>query len=357
VAHAGRLGDALERSGSPRFATTPLVASRALATELGCSAPVWVKDETANVAGSHKARHLASILLYLLATESTLGRRRERLAIASCGNAALAAATLAAAVDWPLTVFVPTWMDDGFGRELDRLGVDVVRCARRDDDPPGDPTLHRFRAAVADGAIPFTVQGPENALCLDGGRTLGWEIGEQLLADDGAAAQQGQPPAARDPQPTRAFVQVGGGALATCVGLGLRRTHPHLRIDPVQAAGCAPFARAMHRVGATASPADLAARWGEVMEPWPNPQSIADGILDDETYDWLGVATAMLGARPGTPIVVPEPLFAPAVEHCRAAGFDPSPTGAAGVAGVLAACADGTLVDDTVLVVLSGVAR
>ena len=98
------------------------------------------------------------------------------------------------------------------------------------------------------------------------------------------------------------------------------------------------------------------------MEPWSDPHSLADGILDDETYDWLGVAAAMLGARRGSPVVVPEPLFAAAVERCRAAGFDPSPTGAAGVAGVLAALAGGELTDDDltgdrVLVVLSGVAR
>ena len=249
VARAAQLGDALERSGSPRFAVTPLVASTALAAELGCAAPVWVKDETAAVAGSHKARHLASILLYLLATESTLGRRRERLAIASCGNAALAAATLASAVDWPLTVFVPTWMDDAFGRLLDRLGADVVRCERRDGDPPGDPTLHRFRAAVASGAVPFTVQGPENALCLDGGRTLGWEIGEQLLG----GLPTGGDSTARERPPRRAFVQVGGGALGTCLGMGLHRTHPDLRIDPVQAAGCAPFATRHAARGCVAS--------------------------------------------------------------------------------------------------------
>ena len=34
---------------------------------------------------------------------------RPPLAISSCGNAALAAAKLAAAVTWPLEVYVPTW--------------------------------------------------------------------------------------------------------------------------------------------------------------------------------------------------------------------------------------------------------
>jgi threonine synthase len=60
------------------------------------------------VGGSQKARHLFTILLHLLAAER-LGQLPERppLAIASCGNAALAAATLAAAADWPIDVYVP----------------------------------------------------------------------------------------------------------------------------------------------------------------------------------------------------------------------------------------------------------
>jgi hypothetical protein len=72
--------------------------------------------------------------------------------------------------------------------------------------------VHRFREAVAAGALPFAVQGPENALCLDGGRTIGWEI----LAD---AARQG---IALD----RVFVQVGGGAFASSVGTALMGADP-----------------------------------------------------------------------------------------------------------------------------------
>ena len=52
-----------------------------------------------------------TILLHLRAAE-LLGLAdgpRRPLAIASCGNAAIAAATLAARADWPLEVFVPDW--------------------------------------------------------------------------------------------------------------------------------------------------------------------------------------------------------------------------------------------------------
>ncbi len=102
----------------------------------------------------------------------------------------------------------------------------------------------------------------------------------------------------------RIFVQVGGGAFAACVGA----THPARRFHAVQAEGCAPLARAWGRAldAGTVGSTDLAApRWGELMTPWPDPHSLADGILDDETYDWLGVFDA-IGASGDAPIVAAE---------------------------------------------------
>ena len=69
----------------------------------------------------------------------------------------------------------------------------ITTCERRADDPPGDPTVLRFREAVDAGALPFTVQGPENALCLDGGRTIGWEMARSRLRP----AQSGARPRVR----------------------------------------------------------------------------------------------------------------------------------------------------------------
>ena len=47
------------------FAATPFGRSEELSDRLGFSADggVWVKDETGNVSGSHKARHLFGVLL------------------------------------------------------------------------------------------------------------------------------------------------------------------------------------------------------------------------------------------------------------------------------------------------------
>ncbi|WP_158412309.1 PLP-dependent lyase/thiolase [Ilumatobacter nonamiensis] len=338
------LDDAVRSVDGTGFVVTPFTRCPVVSDELGFSADggVWVKDETGGVGGSQKARHLFTILLHLRAME-LLGHlpERPRLAIASCGNAALAAATLARAARWPIDVFVPTWMSDGFGDRLDSLGATIHRCPRRDDDPPGDPAMLRFREAVAGGSVPFTVQGPENALCLDGGRTIGWEIGAQMVDPAGPGALDA------------IFVQVGGGALAACLGSALGESVP---MCAVQAEGCAPLDRGLRRATGVDDPAQA---WGRIMTPWTDPTSLADGILDDETYDWLGVLDAV-NASGGSSIVASEANIVAAHELARRSGLDVSPTGSAGLAGLLevqSAPTPGFDASSNVAVVMSGVER
>lgn len=355
------VGAAIAHVAGTRFTFTPFLRQDRLSDELGFTSDggVWVKDETSSVGGSHKARHLMSILLHLLAVEE-LGlaqwptrAKRPPLAIASCGNAAIAASTLAAAVDWPIVVFVPPWAGQTVTAHLTRLGATLTVCPRQDGDPPGDPTMHRFRDAVAQGAVPFSVQGPENALCLDGGRTLGWEIVERA-ADAGLSV-----PSARGRSLDRMFVQVGGGAFASGIvasfaGSPLADT----AIMAVQTEGCAPLARAWDAVQRLpGGAADAAAHWGHCMWPWESePHSLADGILDDETYDWLGIVEGMARTG-GAPVVAAEHVV---VEAARLApvstGIDVSPTGAAGLAGLLAV-RDTVGDDERVAVVFSGLRR
>lgn len=330
----------LTREIASDFVVTPFERSAALSAEL--SVELWVKDETGNVAGSHKARHLVGILLHLRAAERLgLMSGRPRLAIASCGNAALAAATLASRVEWPLDVYVPTWMDDAFGTELDALGATIHRCERHPDDPPGDPAMRRFRDARDVGAIPFTVQGPENALCLDAGRTIGWEMADRI---DPASN-----PDLAHAASFRAFVQVGGGAFAACVGAGLGNAVP---LYAVQAEGCAPLKSAWDLIPQVDRPERY---WPQVMKPWPDPHSVADGILDDETYDWIADVRAMVESG-GRPVVAPETDVVLAHRLATEAGYRVSATGSAGLAGVLTVARD--LHDgDHVAVVMSGAAR
>ncbi len=98
------------------FRATPFSRSPDLSDALGFDGDggVWVKDETGNVSGSHKGRHLMGVLIHLAVMERcglTDPARRRDLAIASCGNAALAAAVVARAGGWALTVFVPPEAD------------------------------------------------------------------------------------------------------------------------------------------------------------------------------------------------------------------------------------------------------
>jgi threonine dehydratase len=336
VALVRALDDAVAAVDGTGFRRTPLFRSAELSDALGFSrrGGVWVKDETANVAGSHKARHLAGILLHLLVAEFVgVAPGRAPLAIASCGNAALAAATLACAVDWPLHVFVPPWASPEIVARLGELGAEITVCSRRSADPPGDPCVHRFREVVAAGAIPFSVQGPENALCLDSGRTIAWELADEEPVD-------------------RGFVQVGGGALATSVAQGLEDVGRRVRLHAVQTAGCAPLERAWRLSRAFGDTA--AQHWSACMWPWETePTSVADGILDDETYDWIGAVQGM-EAGGGSPVVVGEPTIVSAHELAvRTTGVPVSPTGSAGLAG-LVALRDEAGDDERVVVLFTG---
>ena len=331
------------------FRTTPFTRADALSADLGFAPDggVWVKDETGNVAGSHKARHLVSILLHLKAAELLgVGGRESRLAIASCGNAALAAATLAAADHRELEVFVPTWADPPVVEALHRLRATVTVCPRRDEDPPGDPCVLRFREAVEAGAIPFSVQGPENALALDAGRTLGWELCDVEVA--------GPDVDGRDVD--RVFVQVGGGALAASVGRAFADAGVHPRLHAVQAAGCAPMERAWRKAQELGI-ASAAEHWDECMWPWEDePSSSAEGILDDETYDWLGVMDAIEDGG-GSVVVAPEAAIVEAHElGVASTGIAASATGTAGLAGLLA-IRDEVGDGERVAVVFSGIER
>ena len=302
----------LTREVGAGFRVTPFGVHRRLSDRLG--AEIWVKDETGNVGGSHKARHLVGILLHLRAVEELGldGGPRRPLAIASCGNAAIAAATLAQAAQWPIEVYVPDTASRVVLDTLDGLGADIHRCPRTPGGPAGDPAVLAFRDAVAGGAVPFGVQGPENGLCLDAGRTIGWEMAEHL------------------PAPARVAVQVGGGAFAACVGWGLG---PRVRLDTVQTEGGAPLARTWDLIGDM--PADeLGPQWSRLMTPWEHPHSLADGILDDETYDWQADVEVMR-ASGGRPVVVTERAVEEAYELVRSLGLKVSATGAAGLAALL----------------------
>lgn len=92
-----------------------------------------------------------------------------------------------------------------------------------------------------------------------------------------------------------------------------------------------------------------------MMTVWDHPASIADGILDDETYDWVGVLEATR-ASGGGPVIATEHHVIEANAIARRAGYDVSPTGTAGLAGLLEV-RDEIDPDDQIVVVMSGATR
>ncbi len=365
-----RLEDAVAEVDGAGFAITPCREQPALAHACDHKGPLWVKDETGNVSGSHKARHLMGVALHL---EVAAVSRQVPLAIASCGNAALAAAVVARAAGRPLRVFIPPDADPAVVARLESLGAAPHICPRR-PGVTGDPCYHGFLAAVAEGALPFTCQGPDNGLTIEGGMTLGWELAEQLY----------------DHPADRLFVQVGGGALASAVAAGLEEAHRagqlarRPRLHLVQTRAAWPLARAYGRLidrieierplpadpleradrlrEAFAGPAvQRALSWArrhrdQLMWPWEEPpHSVAHGILDDETYDWYAAVEAMLRSG-GWPLVVDEELLlqanALAGEHTD---IPVDPTGSSGLAGLLQLA--GSTRGERIAVLFTGVRR
>ncbi len=348
------LDDAVAAVDGRGFRITPL---RRPDVDLLPGVAVWVKDDTVNVSGSHKGRHLMGLALYLAVLDRlhTLPDDRPPLAIASCGNAALAAAVVAHAARWPLRVFVPPWAAPSTLARLGSLGAAVQTCERRAEEI-GDPCYLRFREAIDGGALPFAAQGPENGLTIDGGATLGYELAEQH-------------PAGWD----RLAVQVGGGALATSVWTGLRRMARAGRLArlprllAVQAEGGHPLVRALRAIQSEATTRgvtveevldEVGRRRSAAMWPWGGePHSVASGILDDETYDWRALLGAVV-ASGGDALAVDEATLERANALGRSAtGIDVDHTGTAGLAGLLAAADRGEVPAGSSAVVLFTGAR
>ncbi len=345
----GGLDEALKAVDGRGFRRTPFARQPALAAALGLSGPLWIKDETQNVSGSHKGRHLMGVMLYLRVLQISrlplgVDLRARRLAIASCGNAALAAAVVARAADWPIDVFIPADAEQSVVRRLRDLGANVEVRLRRPGES-GDPCVRAARSAVARGAIPFGVQGPDNGLAVEGARTLAFEMAETLAAEGGVI--------------DALAVQVGGGALASALAQGFAIATaagllPRVpRLVAVQTESCAPLARAWKRLDGEAL-GDAARHRSRFMQPWDSiPMSLAHGILDDETYDWWEVVKAMRESD-GEAVVADEAAIERALELVRThAGLLASATGSAGLAGLLVGRGTG----GAAAAVLSGVER
>jgi threonine dehydratase len=216
---------------------TPTIASAELSELAG--GPVLLKAESLQVSGSFKLRGA-------LAKLAALGDRADDgLIAASAGNHARAVAQAARLAGVGCEVFMPRDAPVSKVAAVERLGASVRLGAASVEEAV---ELAAARAAETGGALihPF-----DDLDVIAGQGTLGLE----LLRDV--------------PDLARVVVPVGGGGLASGVGIALRRGRPDVELVGVQASACAPLAAALG-----GSPDVATAPTPEV----PTTATIADGI-------------------------------------------------------------------------------
>ena len=205
---------------------------------------VWVKDEARNPTGSFKARGMA------LAVSMAKHLGAAALSAPSAGNAAGALAAYGARAGLPVTVAMPDDTPKPFFDECELYGA----------------TVQRVSGTIADAGRFLREHGPRNSFDIstlrepyriEGKKTMAYELVEQF---DGEI-------------PDVVLYPTGGGtgligmwkAFREMAALGWIPAGRSPRFVSVQAAGCAPVAKAFHE-------------GRDRTEAWPDPRTRAYGL-------------------------------------------------------------------------------
>jgi len=271
---------------------------------------VYLKEEGANPTGTFKARGLA------LAVTMARHYGIKKLAVPSAGNAAGALAAYAAAADIEAHIFMPR--DVPFANYVEAVAygahvtlVDglISDCARI----VNERKLEEGWFDVSTLKEPFRVEGK---------KTMGYELVEQLGWE----------------YPDAVFYPTGGGvgligmwkAFAEMEELGWVKPGKRPRMIAVQAAGCAPVARAFD-AGAASS------------QMWQNAATFASGLRVPKPYG-DAIILDILRASNGIALTqTDDQILASILDWSRAEGIFLSPEGAAVTAAYDQLLAEGYL--------------
>jgi threonine synthase len=205
---------------------TPLIRADRLADELGFTAPLWVKDDSANPTHSFKDR----VVSVAITAARELGF--ERIACASTGNLANSVAAHAARVGMPSIVFVPADLEPAKIIQTAVYGGTLVGIEGSYDD------VNRLCSQLAEEDA-FETTGFVNVnvrpYYAEGSKTLGYEVAEQL-----GWRLPGQYVA---PMASGSMLTKIHKAFKELVGAGLVPSSPW-KVYGAQSAGCAPIATA-----------------------------------------------------------------------------------------------------------------
>jgi threonine synthase len=150
---------------------TPLVQADRLAAALGMSAPLWLKDDSANPTHSFKDRVVS------LALTAAKGLGYNSVACASTGNLANSVAAHAARAGWQATVFIPADLEPSKILASAVYGPRLVAVDGSYDD------VNRLTSELQeDDAFEATAFVNQNVrpYYAEGSKTLGYEVAEQL---------------------------------------------------------------------------------------------------------------------------------------------------------------------------------
>jgi threonine dehydratase len=202
--------DEASRLLAGRVRETPMLASGVLSRRVGV--PVVLKAENLQQTGSFKARGATNAILRLSEQELRRG-----VVAASAGNHAQAVAAAARAAGGRAVLMMPAQAPVAKVAAVRRYGGEV-RLVEGGYDEAGAAAR---AAAAAEGLT--VVHAFDAADVVAGQGTVGVEIARQA------------------PDVKLVVVPLGGGGLASGIGIALAAALPDVRVVGVQAAGCAPY--------------------------------------------------------------------------------------------------------------------
>ena len=313
----GGHGTPLRRAG-----WTPIYKPVRLAQELGLQ-NLWIKDESPNPTASFKDRASAVVV----ARAAQIGA--EVIVAASTGNAGAALAGMAAAVGSKAIIFAPKTAPPAKIAQLIIFGAQVLLV-----DGNYDQAFDLSIAATEafgwynrnTGFNPFTAEGK---------KTAAFEIWEQVIMR-----------LPEDAKPLTVFISVGDGNIISGVHKGFKDLHDlgwlrHMpRIIGVQSEGSAAIANTFQR--------------GDETIQAVQADTLADSISVDLPRDGVRAVRAARETG-GSYLIVPDSEILSAIVAMGKVGIFAEPAAATAYAGLVKAVADGlVLSDDPVLVLSTG---
>jgi len=281
---------------------TPLLHAVGLGERLGGAGNVWIKDESLNPTGTFKARGLA------MAVSKAKELGLTQLAIPSAGNAAGALAAYGARAGMEVHIFMPEDAPEINKKESRITGAHVYLVEGLISD-----AAKTLRQHISDGAKWFDVSTLKEPYRVEGKKTMGFELAEQMDWE----------------LPDVILYPTGGGtgligmwkAFHELEAIGWLKNTKRPRMVSVQADGCAPIVKTFEE--------------GKEEAPfWENANTMAAGLRVPKALGDFLILRAIRESGGVAIAVSDEEILSAISELAESEGIFACPEGAATVAGL-----------------------